>query len=294
MQVQDFTHCHFCPQRTSESIGSLLVWVLLFSGLFYRATLDVVFADSNELGSSVFATNPPMYAGGRGLITLEGVSGLFLNPTSGTLNQGDLTGQYCAARLDQGGIEIQHTVMMAYGVTDWLEIGAFGRINEKVERAPPRVSLHADIAAGGPLLRARVLCEGPWWPELSVGGMLREGHKALTRRTLFVAASKGVPISDTGFFRSFRLHGGFRQFWQDPRVNVREASLGYIGGELELPQSLFLIGEVSNKGEVFSRTPFALGVQLRRPEGLGLTFGAVQSGDEQSLSLYVGIGFEFR
>jgi hypothetical protein len=252
------------------------------------------FAETDRFLSSFFAANTTSYSGGRGLITLEGISGLFLNPTSGTLNQGDFTGQYCAARLDQGGIEIQHTAMAAYGVTDWFEIGAFGRINEKVERLPSRSTPPGDVAAGGPLLRVRMLREGNWWPEFSVGGLLREGYKTLTRRTLFVAASKGLHLADNGFFRTFRLHGGFREIWQDPRVNVRDAAIGYIGGELQLPQSLFGIGEVSNKGEIFTRIPFAVGVQMRRPGSLGLTLGAVQSGDEKSISLYVGIGFEFR
>ena len=93
-----------------------------------------------------------------------------------------------------------------------------------------------------------------------------------------------------GFFRTFRLHGGFRQLWQDPRVNVRDATVGYIGGELQLPQYLYVVGEVSNKGEIFPRTPFAVGIQMRRPGGFGLTLGAVQSGDEQSISFYAGIG----
>ena len=120
-------------------------------------TPSAAFADDASLISSLFAANDASYSGGRGLITLEGVSGMFLNPTSGTLSQGEFTGQYCAARLDaKDGIEVQHTPMVAYGVTDWLEIGAFGSISERAtsgisatRRSPSRDSF------GTPILKAR-------------------------------------------------------------------------------------------------------------------------------------------
>ena len=177
--------------------------------------------------------------------------------------------------------------MVAYGITDWLEIGALGRVHD-VPAAP-------NIAASGPLLRIRVLKELGSWPELSIGGIFQEGNENLTRQTIFIAASKAVQIDADGFLHSFRLHGGFRQFWQDVRVNEQQpsksASIGYVGGELEFPQHLYLAAEISNN-DSFPHIPFAVGLQWRHPQGYGLSLAGIQTGTEQGL--YVGIGIDFR
>jgi|RhiMetdeSRZDD1v2_1073273.scaffolds.fasta_scaffold13391_2 hypothetical protein len=246
------------------------------------------FADSANILSSFFTKNDASYSGGRGLITFEGISGMFLNPTSGTLGQGQLTLQYCAAILGESNTtQVTHTAMLTYGITDWLEVGVQGRISDFSD--PDRT-----IGAGGPLLRARLLKDESWWPELSVGGLLREGQADLTRRTLFVAASKGMQITNAGFFRSFRLHGGFRQFWESTAEHEGDASIVYIGGEIELLKYLYFVGEVSNKDDAFAHTPFAFGVHLRHPSGFAFTFSGVQRGNQDHIDPYVGIGFNFR
>jgi hypothetical protein len=246
------------------------------------------FADRANILSGFFAKNDASYSGGRGLITFEGISGMFLNPTSGTLGQGQFTPQYCATILDEGNTtEVAHTVMLAYGITDWLEVGVHGRVSDF--NVPDRT-----IGAAGPLLRVRLLKDESWWPELSVGGLLREGHTDLTRRTLFVAASKGMKITNAGFLHSFRLHGGFRQFWESTARHKGDASIVYVGGELELLRHLYFIGEVSNKDDVFAHTPFSFGVQLRHPSGFAFTFSGLQRGNQESIGPYVGIGFNFR
>jgi hypothetical protein len=247
-----------------------------------------VFAASANIMSAIFAADDVSYTGGRGLITLEGISGLFLNPTSGTLRQSQLTLQYCAAIEDAtDGTLVEHTAMVAYGITDWLEIGALGRVHD-VPAAP-------NIAASGPLLRIRVLKDLGWLPELSMGGMFQEGNENLTRQTIFIAASKAVQIDADGFLRTFRLHGGFRQFWQDVRVNEQQpsksASIGYIGGEIEFPQHLYLAAEISNN-DAFPHIPFAVGLQWRHPKGYGLSLAGIQSGENGGL--YVGIGIPFQ
>ena len=113
-------------------------------------TPSPVFADSANIMSGIFAADDVPYAGGRGLITLEGISGIFLNPTSGTLRKSQLTLQYCASIEDAAdGTLVEHTAMVAYGITDWIEIVALGRINDEPD-AP-------NTAAFGPLLRIRVL-----------------------------------------------------------------------------------------------------------------------------------------
>src|SRR5688572_26767682 len=52
-------------------------------------------------GRRLFADDEEGYEGGRGLITLEGISGMFLNPTSGTLPARSLTAQYCVGILER-------------------------------------------------------------------------------------------------------------------------------------------------------------------------------------------------
>jgi hypothetical protein len=248
----------------------------------------VVFADDTNRRSILFATNNGSYTGGRGLITLEGISGIFLNPTSGTLRQGQLTLQYCVSFEDASVAElVKHTEMIAYGMTDWLEVGAIGRVNDEAN-AP-------NTAAFGPLFRIRVLKESGSWPELSIGGVFQEGNENITRQTMFIAVSKAVPADPDGVFRGFRLHGGFRQFWQDVPVDApqpsKSASLGYIGGEIEFPQYLYLVAEISNN-DSFPHIPFAVGLQWRHPKGYGLSLAGLQTGAKEEL--FVGIGIPFQ
>jgi hypothetical protein len=238
-----------------------------------------------------FAGNNGNYTkGARGLVTLEGITGMYLNPTSGTLAAGKLTTQYCVAMLKQDSplgtrTENQHTAMATYGVTDWLELGALGRVSDLDNQ-------NQSIAAGGPVGRVRLLKDEGIWPELSVGGMLREGKKNLTKRTVFLAGSKKMDL-DNPVMRSLRLHAGFRQFWQDGSVNVANASIVYLGGEVEFGRNVFLVGEVSNKDDAFKHVPFSAGVQIRSQDGKAFDVAVVQSGNEDEVSLFIGVGIEF-
>lgn len=52
------------------------------------------FAQTAESGApKFFANNDGAYSGGRGLITASGPTGMFLNPTSGTLTKGVISAQ---------------------------------------------------------------------------------------------------------------------------------------------------------------------------------------------------------
>ncbi len=58
--------------------------------------------------------------GQHGNITVEGPTGMFLNPTSSVLNQREFIIQYCAAILEVGSDNIiGHNVIASYGVTDF-------------------------------------------------------------------------------------------------------------------------------------------------------------------------------
>ena len=176
------------------------------------------------------------YTGGRGLITIEGITGLFLNPTSGTPAKGQLTPQYCVAITEQDhNTQVQHTAMLSYGVTDWLELGVFGRITSLA-------ATDGTVGAAGPLVRVRLLKDEQWWPELAVGALDSEGDGRLTRRTLFTAASKGLALPDSSPIRSVRAHVGVRQLWQDEKFNAEHVTIGYVGGEIELPAHVFVVG----------------------------------------------------
>ena len=91
----------------------------IFVFLAGAGTLPAVAADNDS---------EPIVIGGHGNITVEGPTGLFLNPTSGILAEGELIIQYCAAILEDGENNnfIGHNAILSYGVTDWLELGAFG------------------------------------------------------------------------------------------------------------------------------------------------------------------------
>ncbi len=231
--------------------------------------------------------DPPDYNPGRGLITLEGVTGMFLNPTSGTMPQGTFTAQYCIAILKQNDDEeYQHTAMFGYGVTDWLEVGGFFRISELDN------SDHS-LGAGGPYVRVRLLKDEEIIPELSVGFISRNGNDALYKQTLFVAASKRIPIDEDGFLRGVRVHLGFRQIWQDEDVNEKDGSIVYVGGEIDLPLDLHIVSEVSSRDDLFNHHPWSIGVQWRPNNRFGLSFAGVQSGNDDRLSLYIGVGVDF-
>jgi hypothetical protein len=229
------------------------------------------------------------YVGGRGHITTEGPTGMFLNPTSGTLAEGGIAAQYCLAflRAPGGQTNIAHGFMVSYGVKDWLEVGAVGLL----------VNLDDDdhnIGVAGPFFRIRLVKDDPesWVPEFSVGAVGRFGYRALESQSIFLAASKGFPLDVDGFFRSFRLHAGFRQRWQDSSFGEANASIVYVGGEIEFPHNIFFVSEISTKDDLYVRTPFSFGVQFRHPK-IALSLAGIQTGFEEQVSLYAGIGIDY-
>ncbi len=269
--------------RTTSVAAACCLGALLASGWSQAARAQ----DERSQESGLFAPSGSEYIGGRGLITLEGVTGMFLNPTSGTLDEGKFTVQYCAVvTYKDGDNEVQHTAMASYGLTDWLEVGLFGRITDLANS-------DSDLGAGGPLARVRLLKDQDWIPELSVGAMLREGHGRLTKRTVFLAASKRFEVDDEGFLRSIRVHAGVRQIWQDSEFNNPRGTIGYVGGELELPHQLFVVGEVSTRSNLVDKTPYSFGIQWRPQEHFGLSIAAAQAGASEDLAVYAGIGISF-
>ncbi len=249
-----------------------------------QATLDLV-TQAITTTPRPTAGQPPPYVGGRGLITDELATGMFLNPTSGTLGQYQFTLQYCALIFHVGhDTAVGHGAIAGFGLTDWLEIGAGGLLVD----GPGKDD---NPTVGGPMARVRLLKDAGGLPELSVGGIFLFGDDAIEKKTLYVAASKGLPLSPTGLIRGVRAHVGFRQAW----VEVgKDGHFGYVGGEAELPKHIFAVAEVSNKSGGVDKIPWAAGIQVRHPDGFGFTLAAVQTGTLKNLAVYVGVGINFQ
>lgn len=270
---------------------------------------SVSFAQTSESEApKFFANNDGAYRGGRGLITASGPTGMFLNPTSGTLAKGGISAQVFGSTIKPisdpptGGQDqfAYYNGLLGYGVTDWLEVGGLVQVVDRSNNADQQT-----VAAGGGYARVRVLKDQGFFPEVSVGGMFFEGNEMLDRRTLFTALSKRVAISDTAFFRGFRLHVGGRHYWQKDGSELgfknwralaqrgNSASVGYVGAELELPRYLFLVSEIQSRETGDQQQPFSVGLQFRHPEGFGLSVALLRPGLQEAMTAYIGIGINF-
>jgi hypothetical protein len=242
------------------------------------------------------AKNPPPpplpiedYIGGRGLLTIQGPTGLFINPTSGTMPAGAFTAQYCFFLPNNDADPVMaHGALLSYGVTDWLEVGGLFGAKD--------VDGGGDLFSGGPMVRVRILKdEGPM-PELSVGGYAFLGDEE--NYNAFIALFKRVEISQDGFLRSVGFHAGLRETWiEKPTDDPSETPVGYFGLEVELPLRFYLVGEVSTKDEDLSdETPYAFGVQWRLG-GINISAAFTEPGlgfvDEPSFFFGIGTQLSF-
>ena len=270
---------------------------------------SVGFAQTSESGTpKLFANNDGAYNGGRGLITASGPTGMFLNPTSGTMQKGDISAQVFGSVIKPlstsatGGQDqfAYYNGLLGYGVTDWLEVGGLVQVADRSNG-----NSQQSVMAGGGYARVRVIKDQGLFPELSIGGMFFEGNEILDRQTLFLAMSKRVEISDTGFLRGFRLHLGGRHYWQKDHTELSfktwtalsqrgdESTVGYAGTELELPKHLFLVGEIQSRETGDQRQPYSFGLQFRHPEGFGLSVALLRPGLQEGMTAYIGIGINF-
>jgi hypothetical protein len=221
----------------------------------------------------------------RGNITLEGPSGMFLNPTSATIPQGVWSAGFCSILTNQDTEILGYSMFASYGVRDWLEIGVVANtfdfaINDEVPKGT--------YATAGPMARVRLMRDRDYWPEISLGGYAKMGTDAFDSKNAFIAASKTVPIDEKGFFKTVTFQGGFRESWLE--APDRNTNRFYGGMEVQLPCNLYVVGEVSQ----FARrkdefTPWAAGIQWRGKRW-GLSAAIVQSGDDDPPSIYLGIG----
>jgi len=237
----------------------------------------------------------PIARESRGLITLEGPSGMFINPTSATLPQNEFILNYCVLFFDTDTDVVGHGILLSYGVRDWLEIGFVGNLLDVNSPGPP--SREDTFVVGGPMARIRLLRDREWWPELSVGGYVKWGSPgggggpALNSANAFVAISKTIPIDEKGFLKTVTFQGGFREAWLDEPAPVSNVNRVYGGLEVQLPWRLFLIGEVTQRAGVVQRPreiPYAAGIQWRG-RYFGCSLAVLQNGGESRPGIYFGV-----
>ncbi len=236
----------------------------------------------------------PIARESRGLITLEGPSGMFINPTSATLPQNEFILNYCVLFFDTDTDVVGHGILLSYGVRDWLEIGFVGNLLDVNSPGPP--SREDTFVVGGPMARIRLLRDREWWPELSVGGYVKWGSPgggggpALNSANAFVAISKTIPIDEKGFLKTVTFQGGFREAWLDEPAPVSNVNRVYGGLEVQLPWRLFLIGEVTQRNDKVDlrEIPYAAGIQWRGRH-FGCSLAALQNGGESRPGIYFGV-----
>jgi hypothetical protein len=270
--------------------------LLKFGALAFAALSLQVQAGEVTASSKDVVTTPIVeedYVGGRGLLTIEGPTGLFINPTSGTMPAGAFTAQYCFFLPNWSASDplMAHGARLSFGVTDWLEVGGlFSALD---------IDKGDDFISGGPMVRIRLLKQDNVMPELSIGGYAYFGDRE--EYTPFVALFKSFEISKEGFFRSVGFHAGIRERFIEEGPFAPDASdspVGYFGAELELPFRLYLVGEVSTEDKDYgsSSTPYAFGVQWRLG-GINISVACVDPGfpfvDEPSFFFGIGTQLSF-
>ena len=230
---------------------------------------------------------PEPYEANRGLLTLEGPTGLFINPTSATLPKGAFTAQYCFFLPDHDFKgTIGHGFLLSYGVTDWLELGGVGNIVQDAPGTP---------GAGGPFGRLRFLkrtdlirltsdCEVSVNSQASFGGYGKIGSYDLEQASIFLVFTERFELN-LGPIISVALDAGMRQTWTNRNDSIR----GYFGLEVQLPYRIYIIGELATNSSVDEQVPWAAGLQWRAG-GVNVSAGALEPGDGDDVGFFFGIG----
>lgn len=223
------------------------------------------------------------YESGRGLLTLEGPTGMFINPTSAVLPKEAYTLQYCVFFPENETDVVGHGLFAGYGVTDRLEVGGIGSYVD-IDDAD-------SLSGGGPIARFRFTKDEGNIPQTSVGFYSRFGDDALKKYAVFLAAYKRIPLQEDGFVRAVGFHAGIRQLWLDGDRDPDDTFAGYGGAELQFPLRLYAVGEVTSKDDdINEEVPYAFGVQWRAA-GIAMSAAGIQNGNTDDVSFFYGIGY---
>ena len=94
--------------------------------------------------------------------------------------------------------------------------------------------------------------------------------------------------------KSVGIHAGARFSWFHSDAPESDSLNGYGGAEVQLPARLYLVGEISTRGETSTgaekRIPFAFGMQWRL-RAVNLSVAMIQRGNDAELGLYSGVAF---
>ena len=222
----------------------------------------------------------------RGLVTSEGPSGMFINPTTATLTQGTWAFGYCSVLTNQDTDILGNHMFISYGAR--LARARCGRSHAQRDHRRPGATQgrlrHRRTDGPSPLAPRRRQLARNKYRRLCDDGDRRVGFQERLPRWV----SKTVPIDEKGFVKTVTFQGGFRESWIE--APDRNTNRFYGGVEVQLPHNIYLIGEVtqfSHRKDEF--TPWAAGIQWRGRR-FGLTAAIVQSGDDDPPSIYLGIG----
>ncbi len=251
----------------------------VIKSLFATSLIGVMQIMAGETVSRPGETAPPVeppYEANRGLLTLEGPTGLFINPTSATLPKGAFTAQYCFF-LPDSDFEgtIGHGFLLSYGVTDWLEFGGIGNI---FQDAP------GTVGVGGPAMRLRLLKHKGLIPQFAIGAYGKIGEYALEQASIFAVFTERFEVK-VGPIQSIAIDAGMRQTWTNTNDSIR----GYFGLEVQLPARIYVIGEVATNSSVDEVIPWAAGLQWRAG-GVNVSVAALEPGDGGDVGFFFGIG----
>ncbi|HZE13663.1 MAG TPA: hypothetical protein VE086_07895, partial [Chthoniobacterales bacterium] len=147
----------------------------------------------------------------RGLVTSEGPSGMFINPTTATLPQGALAFAYCSVLTDSNTDVLGNNMFVSYGVRDWLEVGVVATMTNVT--VPNQELPEGDYASAGPMVRIRLRRDVNAWPEVSLGAYTKFGTDHFDSKNIFLGVSKTLPIDEKGFLKTITFQGGFRESW---------------------------------------------------------------------------------
>ena len=254
--------------------------LVLFSRGFSFAALSLAIIAPTQVGAEA----SDEYEGGRGLITLDGPSGLFLNPTSGTLPERASTIQYCVFFPDNRNDVVGHGVLAAYGFTDEFEFGGIATLLDFDGGDP------SERGAGGPFARYRFTKDDGFIPQISLGASARVGDTLLNKYSVFVASYKRIPIDEDGILRSIGFHGGLKELFFDSDRPEEDSFSVYGGIEVQFPLRLYAVGEVQTKDtDINEHVPYSFGAQWRAP-GIAMSIAGIQNGGTSDISFYYGIG----
>jgi len=255
-----------------------LLLTLCFAGGSALLAGEPITASSGK-DVSITSDLAPPYEANRGLVTLHGPSGMFINPTSATLPANAFTIQYCffAPDFDFEGT-LAHGTLLSYGVTDWLEVGALTLF---------LTDQPGTQFAAGPMARVRLLKHDGLIPQVSIGGYGKFGDTNARESAVFLAATERFELGND-VFKSLAFQAGIMERWIEPQDDFH----GYVGLELQLPYRLYLIGEVNtNKVSGETSLPWAAGLQWRAG-GINVSLSALGAGGGKT-GLWFGIGTAF-